>query len=133
MGVNGEYLPFIPPVRLVSGISQEIKTRSFIITSLTLKCLADINAAQNHYLSLDQTETPTPAYTLFNIGILTTVKYSQNYSMQFQVQVNNLMNTAYQSNQSRLKYFEYYTTSSNGHMGIYNMGRNICAKVIMPF
>ena len=55
---------------LLSGISQEIKTRSFLITSLTLKCLADINAAQNHYLALDQTETPTPAYTLINIGIL---------------------------------------------------------------
>ncbi len=132
-GVNGEYLPFMPPVRLVSGISQEIKTRSSVITSLTLRCLADINAAQNHYLSLDQTETPTPAYTLFNMGILTTVKYNQNYSLQFQVQVNNLMNTAYQSNQSRLKYFEYYTASPNGHLGIYNMGRNVCAKVIMPF
>ena len=132
-GVNGEYLPFMPPVRLVSGISQEIKTRSSIITFLTLKCLADINAAQNHYLSLDQTETATPAYTLVNLGILTTVKYNQNYSMQFQVQVNNLMNTAYQSNQSRLKYFEYYTASPNGHLGIYGMGRNICVKVIMPF
>jgi len=132
-GVNGEYLPFMPPVRLVSGISQEIKTRSFIITSLTLKCVADINAAQNHYLSLDHTETPTPAFTLVNLGILATIKYSQNYSMQFQVQVNNLMNMAYQSNQSRLKYFEYYTASPNGHLGIYGMGRNICAKLIMPF
>ena len=133
MGVKGEYLPFMPPVRLVSGISQEIKTRSLVITSLTLKCLADINAAQNHYLSLDQTETPTPAYTIVSLGILTTVRYNQSYSLQFQVQVNNLLNTAYQSNQSRLKYFEYYTASPNGHLGIYNMGRNICAKVIMPF
>ncbi len=69
----------MPPVRLVSGISQEIKTRSFIITSLTLKCLADINAAQNHYLSLDQTETPTPAYTIVSLGILTTVKYNHSH------------------------------------------------------
>jgi iron complex outermembrane receptor protein len=132
-GVNGEYLPFMPPVRLVSGMSQEIKIRSLIITSLTLKCLADINAAQNHYLSLDHTETPTAAFTLINLGILTTIKYNENYSLQFQVQVNNLMNTAYQSNQSRLKYFEYYTASPNGHLGIYGMGRNICAKLIMPF
>jgi iron complex outermembrane recepter protein len=133
MGVNGEYLPFIPPVRLLSGISQEIITRSAIFTSLTIKGIADFNAEQNRYLALDNTETPTPAYTLINLGILTTIKYSQNYSLQFQVQVNNLLNTAYQSNQSRLKYFEYYTASPNGHMGIYGMGRNICAKLIMPF
>ncbi len=132
-GVNGEYLPFMPPVRLVSGINQEIKTRSVIFTSLTLTCLADFNAAQNHYLALDNTETPTPAYTLINTGILTTIRYNQNYSLQVQVQVNNLLNTAYQSNQSRLKYFEYYTASPNGHLGIFGMGRNICAKLIMPF
>jgi iron complex outermembrane recepter protein len=131
-GVNGEYLPFMPPVRLVSGINQEIKTRSVVFTSVTLTCLADFNAAQNHYLALDHTETPTPAYTLINMGILSTIKYNKNYSLQFQVQLNNLLNTAYQSNQSRLKYFEYYTASPNGHLGIYGMGRNICAKLIMP-
>ncbi len=47
MGVNGEYLPFMPPVRLVSGISQEIKTRSPVFTSFTIKSVADFNAAQN--------------------------------------------------------------------------------------
>ena len=67
------------------------------------------------------------------MGILTTIKYNQNNSLQFQLQVNNLLNTAYQSNQSRLKYFEYYTVSPNGHLGIYGMGRNICAKLIVPF
>ncbi|HXB30247.1 MAG TPA: hypothetical protein VNW49_10530, partial [Puia sp.] len=132
-GVNGEYLPFMPPVRVLSGISEEIKTRSAIFTTLTIKTVADFNAEQNRYLALDKTETPTPAYTLINMGILTSIKYNQNYSMQFQLQVNNLMNTAYQSNQSRLKYFEYYTASPNGHLGIYGMGRNICAKLIMPF
>ncbi|HEY4936619.1 MAG TPA: TonB-dependent receptor [Puia sp.] len=133
MGVNGEYLPFMPPIRLISGISQEIKTRSDIFTSLTLKAVADFNAEQNRYLALDKTETATPAYTLINLGILTTIKYNQNFSLQFQVQVNNLLNTACQSNQSRLKYFEYYLASPNGSSGIYGMGRNICAKLIMPF
>ncbi len=85
------------------------------------------------YLALDNTETATPSYTLINLGIITTVRYAQNFSLQFQVQVNNLLNTAYQSNQSRLKYFEYYSASPNGYLGIYNMGRNICVKMIMPF
>jgi iron complex outermembrane recepter protein len=132
-GVNGEYLPFMPPVRLVSGISQEIKTRSLVFKSLTLKCAADFNGAQNRYLALNNTETPTPSYILTSFGILTSVRYSQRFSLQFQLQVNNLFNTAYQSNQSRLKYFEYYTASSNGYSGIYGMGRNICVKLIFPF
>ena len=132
-GVNGEYLPFMPPVRLVSGISQEIKTRSPVFTSLTIKCIADFNAAQNRYLALNNTETSTPSYILVSLGILTSVRYSQNYSLQFQVQVNNLFNIAYQSNQSRLKYFEYYTASPSGYLGIYGMGRNMCVKMILPF
>ena len=133
MGVYGEYLPFMPPLRLVSGVSQEIKTRSPVFTSLVIKSVADFNAAQNRYLALDNTETATPSYTLINLGIITTIRYTQNFSLQFQVQVNNLLNTAYQSNQSRLKYFEYYTASPGGYLGIYNMGRNVCVKMILPF
>jgi iron complex outermembrane receptor protein len=53
--------------------------------------------------------------------------------MQFQIQVNNLLDENYQSNLSRLKYFEYYTQSPNGRYGMYGMGRNICVKLILPF
>jgi iron complex outermembrane receptor protein len=133
MGVNGEYLPFIPPMRLLSGISQEIVIKSSVFTSVALKSQLDFNAAQNHYLALNKTETYTAAYTLFNAGVMTSIRYSKNASLQFQLQVNNLLNTAYYSNQSRLKYFEYYSASPNGHTGIYNMGRNICVKMILPF
>ena len=132
-GVNGEWLPFMPPVRLLSGISQEIKTRSGIFSSFILKCVADFNGAQNHYLALNKTETPTPAYTLVNLGLLTTIQYSKNHSLQFNLQVNNLFDAIYQSNQSRLKYFEYYTSSPNGYSGIYGMGRNVCVKMILGF
>ena len=53
--------------------------------------------------------------------------------MQFQFQVNNAFDKAYQSNLSRLKYFEYYSSSTSGHYGMFNMGRNICLKAILPF
>jgi len=132
-GMNGRYLPFIPPVHLVSGISQEFRTSSSVFTSLTIKGTANFNAAQNHFLALNKTETSTPGYTLFNAGILATIKYNNNFSLQFQVQCNNLLNATYQSNQSRLKYFEYYQASPNGYLGIYGMGRNICTKLIIPF
>ena len=47
--------------------------------------------------------------------------------------MNNIFDKAYQSNLSRLKYFEEWSASPNGHLGIYNMGRNSIVKLIMPF
>jgi iron complex outermembrane receptor protein len=132
-GINGEYLSFMPPTRLITGISQEWRPGSAVFTSVTFKIQADINATQNRYLALNNTETPTPEYTLVNAAILLSIPYTKNYSMQFQVQANNLLNNIYQSNQNRLKYFEYYTASPNGRLGIFGMGRNICVKLILPF
>jgi len=132
-GIHGEYLPFMPPVRVLSGLSQELKPRSSVLTSMAIKVQADLNATQNHYLALDQTETATPGYVLLNAGLLVSIKYTKTAAIQVQIQVNNLLNTDYQSNQSRLKYFEYYLASPNGRLGMFGMGRNICAKLIMPF
>ncbi|MFD2147678.1 TonB-dependent receptor [Mucilaginibacter antarcticus] len=130
---QGEYLPLIPPLHLVSSIGQEIQFKSGIIKSLNLKAEADINSAQNNYLALNSTETFTPRYALFNISAGTNISYSANRSFQLQFQVNNLFDKAYQSNLNRLKYFEYYNASPGGSMGIYNMGRNFCVKAIVPF
>jgi outer membrane receptor protein involved in Fe transport len=58
---------------------------------------------------------------------------SQKTNWQFQLQVNNVLDAAYQSNMSRLNYFEILPVSPNGHYGIYNMGRNVCAKIIFSF
>ena len=107
--------------------------KSIFFNGLTLTADMDCNAPQNRYLAIDNTETLTPGYVLFNTGINIEMKYLKSYTLQFQFQVNNIFNIAYQSNLSRLKYFEYYTQSPNGHLGIYNMGRNVCFKLIMPF
>ena len=82
---------------------------------------------------LHNTETATPSYTLFNLSVGTAMRYFKNNQMQIYLQVNNLMDLAYQNNLSRLKYFEYYASSPSGHSGIYNMGRNICLKLIIAF
>ena len=90
-------------------------------------------AAQNRYLALYHTETPTAGYTLFNFSVSTDVKYAKTSSVQIQFQVNNAFDVIYQSNLSRLKYFEYYSQSPNGRLGMYSMGRNICFRVNIPF
>ncbi|MFI5156009.1 MAG: TonB-dependent receptor [Chitinophagales bacterium] len=132
-GVDGEWLPLIPPARWISSITQEFRTTSRHFSSIMAKAEAEFNAAQNHYLGLYNTETATPSYTLINLAAGASLKYYKNNLLQLRLQVNNLMNLAYQNNLSRLKYFEYYAASSSGHLGIYNMGRNICLKLIIAF
>ncbi|MGA3013453.1 MAG: TonB-dependent receptor [Bacteroidales bacterium] len=132
-GVNGEYLPFIPPPKLLSSVNQNLKTKSTYFPAFNFRIETDYNASQNRYLALNKTESYTPSYILVNIAASAEIKYSKKSTLQFQVQVNNLLNTNYQSNLSRLKYFEYYIQSPNGHLGIYGMGRNIGVKLILPF
>ena len=46
------------------------------------------------------------------------------------IAVNNLTDVAYQSHLSRLKYEDM--NYSTGRMGVFNMGRNISFKLIVP-
>ena len=130
---GGEYLPLIPPAKLVSNINQEIKTSSSIFSAINARVELEYCAAQNRYLALYNTETFSPAYTLINISAGAKINYTKNNILQLQVQVNNLFDVLYQGNLSRLKYFEYYTQSPNDHSGMYNMGSNICIKIIAGF
>jgi iron complex outermembrane receptor protein len=130
---SGEYLPLIPPVRLLSSLSQDIKLNSKLFSGMNLRIEGEYNGAQNHYLALNDTETATSSYLLFNIAAGTTINYSKKHSLQLQVQANNLFNETYQSNLSRLKYFEYYEQSPNGYRGIQGMGRSIGVKAIFSF
>jgi iron complex outermembrane receptor protein len=130
---DGEYLPLIPPLRLLSSISQDIKFGQGILQPLSLKAEAEFNAAQNRYLGLNATETATPAYLLVNFSAAAKLRYTKGHELQIQLQINNVFDRVYQSNLSRLKYFEYYSSSPNGHTGIYSMGRNTGLRVIYSF
>ena len=132
-GNEGAYLPFLPPPRLLSSVHYEFHAGRGHALPVNLKVESDYNAAQNHYLGLYGTETPTAAYVLLNVMAGTEIAYSGSNVIQLQFAVNNLLDASYQSHLSRLQYLEYYTSSPNGHRGIYNMGRNICAKVIWRF
>jgi iron complex outermembrane receptor protein len=132
-GIEGAYLPLIPPLKILSSLNQQIKTRSTTFESLNCKMEAEFNAAQNRYLALNNTESAIASYTLINLSVNTKIVFTENTGLQLQLQVNNLFDKAYQSNLSRLKYFEYYDSAPNGRSGIYGMGRNICLKGILSF
>lgn len=126
-------LPLIPPFQWLTSLGREWQLRKGWFSSFYPRIGLEYHHAQDRYLKLYQTETYTPAYSLVNVSLETSFRCKPGRTLQAQLQVNNLFDCAYQSNLSRLKYFEYYTYSPNGHYGIFNMGRNICIKLIAGF
>ena len=82
---------------------------------------------------VDNTETATPGYTLFDAGLGANVTgKSGKVLFSFHIAANNIFDIAYQSHLSRLKYFEPYPNNTTGRSGIYDMGRNISFEVQVP-
>jgi len=132
-GTQGEFLPLIPPLMATSELLYSIRLKKLAKWTFTPKAGMEFNTEQNRFLGLNGTETFTPQYTLFSLGATIAFEYLDNKSILFVFEVNNLLNKAYQSHLNRLKYFEYYQQSPDGHFGIYNMGRNLTFKVVVPF
>ena len=76
------------------------------------------------------TETMTPAYTLLNLSAGTELFLNGKKRAEIYIIGNNLTNKAYQNHLSRLKYTDVNPVT--GRQGIYNMGRNVLLKVIIP-
>ncbi|WP_183568081.1 TonB-dependent receptor [Mucilaginibacter sp. SP1R1] len=134
-GDAAKYLPFIPPLHIRSALKANLPGTYGVFTKLNARIEADAYTNQNRFYALDNTETFTKGYTLFNAGLGFTIKQAKTASSfyEFFIQADNVFDTAYQANLNRLKYFEYYKASPNGHTGIYNMGRNLSFKVIFHF
>ena len=100
----------------------------------------DYFAAQNRAYLADNTETTTPGYTLFGAGIGADITNKSGKALfTLDISVNNITNVAYQSNMSRLKYMDFFINPAGNPInitgkgsGIYNMGRNIGFKFIIP-
>lgn len=132
-GVNGQYLPMIPPLQWVGNVSQTIKTNAEFVRAVIPRIGIAVTSAQNRYLGLNGTEERTSGYVLFNGGFSLEVYLIKRKKTTFEFMAENMLNTAYQSNLSRLKYFEYYLQSPNSRTGIYSMGRNISFRTILTF
>ena len=91
-------------------------------------------ARQNQFYAVDGAETATAGYVLLGLGAGTTLRTrAGREAVQVFLQVDNVLNTAYQAHLNRLKYFEYYAASPSGQTGIFNPGRNVGLKVVVPF
>ncbi len=129
-----QYLPDIPPVHGISELQYDFTNKNLHLVNGFVKVSAAFSATQNRVYLADNTETPTPGYTLINAGVGGGFTNKQNKIIfNIYVLANNIFDVIYQDHLSRLKYFEPYPNSPGPYHGIYNMGRNISFKVDFPF
>ncbi len=131
---SSKYLPFIPPLHGTSELRFSTDFKSAHISNFFVYGQLSYYATQNRAFLAYGTETPTLGYTLANMGIGATFTNKKGKSILSATLLgNNIFDVAYQSGLSRLKYFEPYPNNFTGRNGIYNTGRNISLKLIVPF
>ncbi len=125
------YLPFIPADRLQSELRGNFRRQGKRLTNSYVRFQMEHTFAQDRYFAAFDTETATPGYTLFNAGAGTDFADAQGHTrFSLFITSNNLFNVAYQSHLSRLKYADInYAT---GRMGVFNMGRTVSVKLVVP-
>jgi iron complex outermembrane receptor protein len=130
---DAKYLPFIPPAHGISELRFDISSKHAHLINGFIKAQVEYYAAQNRAYLEFGTETPTPAYTLFNAGIGGTFTNKTGKSIiSLYIMGNNLFDKTYQDHLNRLKYFEDFPGNFTGRDGIFNMGRNISFKIDVP-
>jgi iron complex outermembrane recepter protein len=142
-----KYLPFVPPTRItadlkfpIKKISKGIRNAYVKVGELTCFQQSDIYEEYAIYNGLTTALTPfeyaastsaTAGYTIFNAGVGGDIFSATNHKVcGVYIICNNLFNTPYMDYESRFKYYPVnYTTD---RVGVFNMGRNISFKLIIP-
>lgn len=129
-----KYLPFIPPLHTHSELRVNFSKAFKKFRDVYVFAGFDHFNSQNRFFSAYGTETYTPGYNLLSSGIgANLVNASGKKILELFIEGTNLANVNYQSNMSRLKYFDNPNVPSGIQPGIFNMGRNISFKVVVPF
>ncbi len=128
---SARYLPSIPPAKW----SSELKATAGKVGNIFSNAYAMVEFenywAQNRFYSAFNTETATPGYAILNMGIGADVISKKGATLfSLFINANNITDVAYQSHLSRLKYADINNVT--GRTGVYNMGRNISFKLLVP-
>ena len=147
---DAKYLPFTPAPRWSSELKWELfhHTHSTVSThesheyrhahpkqglALNNAYVAaglDCYLKQTHVYRADDTETVTPGYALLSLWAGTDLQLKGKKVAELYLTADNLLNKAYQNHLSRLKYADMNVVT--GRRGVYNMGRNITFKIVVP-
>ena len=140
-----KYLPFTPAPKWSSELRWELFHHSHstinhhhttdaahraLFNNLYVSAGLDCYLKQTHVYWADDTETMTPGYALFNLSAGTDIQVKGKKVAELYITADNLLDKAYQNHLSRLKYTD--ENSVTGRRGIFNMGRNITFKVVVP-
>jgi iron complex outermembrane receptor protein len=134
-----QHLPYIPAPHLNSEVKLRLNDgHNSILKGTYLKFGLQHDWAQNDVYSAFYTELPSAQYTIFNAGVGTNFVNPKSGKTICSVYVNctNLTNVAYADHLNLAQYFLAYNgqgvTVTRQNQGIYNMGRNISFKLIIP-
>jgi len=125
-----KYLPLTPPAKWTSELRATAKKTGKFFENSYLKFGVDIYFRQDKFYAAYGTETATPGYVLVSAGVGTNVTSKNRTLFSLFISANNLADVAYQSHLNRLKYLP--ANNATGRTGIYNMGRNISFRLLIP-
>jgi len=142
-----KYLPFVPPMRITVELEFHIKKICNLVKNGYLR-FGMINVfQQNHiyaqsavYDNLNPSATPfeysasraaSKGYTLFKLGAGGQILSKRHKICDLYIAINNLFDKSYMDYMSRFKYLPVNLATNN--VGVFNMGRNISFKMIIPF
>jgi iron complex outermembrane receptor protein len=121
---DARWLPFTPAPRWTSNLRYDIIRDGQVLNNTYVSVGLECFLRQGNVHTANDTETATSSYTLFNMSAGTDVRFHGRRLCSVYLTATNLFDRAYQSHLSRLKYAD--------GPGIYNMGRNIGVKLIVP-
>ena len=140
-----KYLPFTPAPHWASELKWELFHHSHttvnhhhttdaahrsLFNNLYVAAGLDCYLKQTHIYSADDTETKTPGYALLSISAGSDIQVKGRKIAELYITADNLLDKAYQNHLSRLKYAD--VNAATGRRGIFNMGRNITFKIVVP-
>ena len=140
-----KYLPFTPAPHWASELKWELFHHSHttvnhhhttdaahrsLFNNLYVAAGLDCYLKQTHIYSADDTETKTPGYALLSISAGSDIQVKGRKIAELYITADNLLDKAYQNHLSRLKYAD--VNVATGRRGIFNMGRNITFKIVVP-
>ncbi|MFI5163526.1 MAG: TonB-dependent receptor [Sphingobacteriales bacterium] len=129
-----KYLPFIPPLHTHSELRGVFAKGVGCLKNTYAFVGFDHYNAQDRFFAAYGTETYTAGYNLLSAGIGgNIVNAAGKKVLEIFIEGTNLADVNYQSNMSRLKYFDNPNVPPGVQPGIFNMGRNISFKVVVPF
>lgn len=134
------HLPWIPAPHLNSELRFNLGNGVHSVLNHTyLKVGMQHDWAQNDIYSAMYTEIPSAAYTIFNAGAGTDFVNPKTGRVVCSLYINctNLTNVGYADHLNLAQYFLSYggnqVTVTRQNQGIYNMGRDVSFKLVIPF